>query len=60
MKKRVVAEGVETLEQLEFLQQLNCDDMQGYFVSKPVNAEEFEMLLRTHTRWDRFSRLKAA
>ncbi|MCX6344586.1 MAG: EAL domain-containing protein [Armatimonadetes bacterium] len=60
MKRRVVAEGVETLEQLEFLAQLKCDDMQGYFVSKPVNAEEFEMLIRTHKRWDRFSQPKAA
>lgn len=42
----VIAEGVETLEQLEFLRSLHCDEMQGYFVSPPVPAEEFDNLLR--------------
>ncbi len=42
----VVAEGVETLEQLEFLFELGCDHMQGYFVSPAVPPEEFEHLLR--------------
>lgn len=36
LKLDVVAEGVETAEQFEFLQQLNCDKFQGYFFSKPV------------------------
>jgi len=43
---RVVAEGVETPEQLEFLTTRECDLYQGYLYSKPVPAEEFEMLLR--------------
>jgi len=38
---RVIAEGVETQEQLEFLKMLQCDDMQGYLASRPVPAEEF-------------------
>ncbi len=46
LKLRVIAEGVETLQQLEFLRELNCDEMQGYFVSRPVPADEFEHLLR--------------
>jgi len=46
LKLRVVAEGVETLEQLEFLGSLNCDEIQGYFVSHPVPAEGIEFLLQ--------------
>jgi two-component system CheB/CheR fusion protein len=36
----VVAEGVETEEQLNILRELNCDIVQGYLVSKPISAEE--------------------
>ncbi|HJX09449.1 MAG TPA: EAL domain-containing protein, partial [Candidatus Binatia bacterium] len=42
----VVAEGVETIEQLEFLYGLGCDHMQGYFVSPAVAPEDFEQLLQ--------------
>ena len=41
LKLKVIAEGVEMLEQLAFLRSLNCDEMQGYFVSRPVPSEEF-------------------
>jgi diguanylate cyclase (GGDEF)-like protein len=44
---RVVAEGVETLEQLQFLQAQECDEGQGYYFSRPVPADEFAELLRT-------------
>ena len=37
---QVVAEGVETLEQLAILQALGCDEIQGYYVSRPVPASE--------------------
>ncbi len=42
---KVIAEGVETQEQLKFLRLLKCDDWQGYLCSKPVPAEDFSRLL---------------
>jgi diguanylate cyclase (GGDEF)-like protein len=38
----VIAEGVETVDQLEYLRQLDCEDFQGYLFSKPVPASEAE------------------
>jgi diguanylate cyclase (GGDEF)-like protein len=42
----VVAEGVETLEQLDFLKKHKCNAVQGYYYSKPVSSIEIEKLLR--------------
>jgi len=42
----VVAEGVETIEQLSFLRQQECREIQGYIFSKPVPEETFQSLLR--------------
>jgi diguanylate cyclase (GGDEF)-like protein/PAS domain S-box-containing protein len=47
LKQRVIAEGVETLEQLEFLQARNCDEGQGFHFSHPVSADDFARLLVT-------------
>jgi diguanylate cyclase (GGDEF)-like protein len=41
-----IAEGVETLEQLNELKQLGCDYVQGFFLSKPINATKIEALLK--------------
>ena len=41
----IVAEGVETVEQLNVLQMLDCDEVQGHFVSKPVPAAEMASLM---------------
>ena len=45
MNLRVIAEGVETAEQLAFLRRNQCDEMQGYLYGKPMPAEEFAQLL---------------
>ena len=46
LKLRVVAEGVETLKELEFLKAHQCDEAQGYYFSRPVPAPQFADLLR--------------
>ncbi|MGX1166083.1 diguanylate cyclase (GGDEF)-like protein [Bradyrhizobium sp. USDA 372] len=43
----VVAEGVETADQLEYLRQINCDEVQGYLISRPVAADGVMALLET-------------
>lgn len=46
MGLNVIAEGVETREQLERLREIGCDYVQGYFFSKPIPVKEFEDLLQ--------------
>jgi len=46
LSMEVIAEGVETEEQREFLEQHNCSICQGYLFSKPVPIEQFESLLK--------------
>ena len=46
LKLKVVAEGVETVEQLDYLRLARCDEMQGSYFSKPVTADAFAELLR--------------
>jgi len=45
MRMHVIAEGVETPAQLEFLRANGCDQMQGYYFSRPVPAEEYARML---------------
>ena len=45
LNKKIIAEGVETKEQLEVLQGYNCQTIQGYLYSKPVPANKFADLL---------------
>ncbi|QBE62305.1 EAL domain-containing protein [Pseudoduganella lutea] len=46
MKLKVIAEGVEKDAQLAYLRRHDCDEMQGYFFSRPVPAADFETMLR--------------
>jgi diguanylate cyclase (GGDEF)-like protein len=43
---KVIAEGVETLEQLHFLRQRQCNEAQGYFFSRPISAEDMSTVLK--------------
>jgi EAL domain-containing protein (putative c-di-GMP-specific phosphodiesterase class I) len=47
---KVVAEGVERTEQLEFLIAEHCDEVQGYLISRPVEAEGLAALLRADAK----------
>jgi EAL domain-containing protein (putative c-di-GMP-specific phosphodiesterase class I) len=48
LKLAVIAEGVETIGQLDYLKRHGCDEMQGYYFSRPLAPEAFEKLLREH------------
>lgn len=43
---KLIAEGIETKEQYEFLKELKCDVIQGYYFSKPISVEDFEKRLK--------------
>ena len=47
LKQRVIAEGIETREQLHFLQKQGCSEGQGYFFCHPVIAEKFAQFLES-------------
>jgi EAL domain-containing protein (putative c-di-GMP-specific phosphodiesterase class I)/PleD family two-component response regulator len=46
---RVIAEGVETEDQLKFLKDYKCDEIQGYYFSEPVSADNFTSLLKNNS-----------
>ncbi|RJF97606.1 EAL domain-containing protein [Noviherbaspirillum saxi] len=58
LRLEVVAEGVETASQLAFLKDQSCDLMQGYYLSKPVPAEQFgrELLAVSQPQWQGMTR----
>lgn len=48
MRLSITAEGVETIEQMQFLKELECDEGQGYFCSKPLPVKKFIALLQSN------------
>ncbi len=50
LRLKVIAEGVETQEHCRILRAHNCDEIQGYYFSKPVSAQEFEEIIRQGRR----------
>jgi diguanylate cyclase (GGDEF)-like protein/PAS domain S-box-containing protein len=50
LRMKVVAEGVETLEQLGYLRANGCDEIQGYYLSKPIGADEMGRFLERDLR----------
>ena len=48
---KVIAEGVETANQLQMLKDAGCDYAQGYFFSEPTSVDDFETLLQTKNTW---------
>ena len=52
INKELVAEGVETKENLEYLEQIGCHFIQGYYFSKPLPEKEFVTFIKQHNRID--------
>jgi EAL domain-containing protein (putative c-di-GMP-specific phosphodiesterase class I) len=50
LRQEIVAEGIETLEQMDFLRELGCDQLQGFLFSPGVTADKFEALVRAGAR----------
>ena len=50
LRQEIVAEGVETKEQMSFLRSLDCDQLQGFLFSPPISAEAFERMVRDRRR----------
>jgi EAL domain-containing protein (putative c-di-GMP-specific phosphodiesterase class I) len=56
----VVAEGVETKDQLDFLRRNRCDEIQGYYFSRPLASEAFALLLEEYRRLNESARDKGS
>jgi EAL domain-containing protein (putative c-di-GMP-specific phosphodiesterase class I) len=59
LRLKVVAEGVETPAQLDFLKAVGCDEYQGYHFSRPLPATEFERIIREKAEGQPFTQDEA-
>jgi diguanylate cyclase (GGDEF)-like protein/PAS domain S-box-containing protein len=60
LEMSVVAEGVETIEQYTYLKEQDCDEIQGYYFSRPLDAEELIPLLKDQYVFHQSSAMKQA
>ena len=51
MDLEIVAEGVENIDTFNLLKELNCDYAQGYFTTKPLDAEKFKKFCIEHNNY---------
>jgi EAL domain-containing protein (putative c-di-GMP-specific phosphodiesterase class I) len=51
LKLKVIAEGVETEEQLKFLRRHGCDEVQGYYLARPMDVDAMMRVLREGLTW---------
>jgi EAL domain-containing protein (putative c-di-GMP-specific phosphodiesterase class I) len=56
----VVAQGVETKEQADFLREHSCDELQGFYFNKPVSAQQFTELLQAQITETTYAGSRAA
>jgi EAL domain-containing protein (putative c-di-GMP-specific phosphodiesterase class I) len=56
LKMKAVAEGVETAEQLDYLRQHGCDEVQGYYFSHPLSLGDVETFMQQHSHTQAFER----
>lgn len=49
LNMKVIAEGVETKQQLQQLQENDCDKIQGYYLSRPISAENLSLFVKNYS-----------
>lgn len=50
MNRKTIAEGIENKEELDMLIEMGCDEIQGYFISKPMNAEQAQVFVQDYNQ----------